>query len=158
LSCCPRDECDDEDAGKIRERAATNQEYESHDQAEDREQRLGAERPELYERDWIGSDESGVFQTDERQEDADARGSADTQLRRNRFRDRFTDRCDGDQEKQHAGPEDDAERRLPPDFLRQDDREREVGVDAHAGRDGERQLRVETHQQSHHETDEHRGS
>ena len=75
----------------------------------------------------------------------------------NRFCDRFADRSDGDNKKQHAGPEDDSECRLPPDSLRQNDRESEEGVDAHAGRNGERKFRVEAHQQRHHKTDQHRG-
>jgi hypothetical protein len=95
---------------------------------------------------------------DEREEDADSGGCPDSQFRRNRFCDCLANRRHGDQQKEHAGPEDNAERHLPPDLLRQNYREREEGVDAHAGRDRERQFRVEAHQQRHREADQDRCS
>ena len=60
------------------------------------------------------------------------------------------------QQKEHACPEDNAERDLPPDSLRQNDRKGEEGIDAHSRGHRERQLRIESHKESHDEAKQHR--
>ena len=157
MSDGPADERDHKDAGEISEGTATDDQHNSHDQTEYCQQCLTAERAEFDERDRIRSDEAGVFQPNECEKDADSCGGSDSQFSRNCFRNGFANRRDGDQKKQHAGPEDDSECNLPPHFLSENDREGEEGVDTHPRRDCKWKFCVDAHQQRHHKTDQHGG-
>ena len=113
------------------------------------------ERAEFKERCGVRLDQASVPQSDQRQQETDSGSRSQSQPRGNGHRDLLAKRRGGHDEKQHACPEHDAERRRPRYLLLQHDRECEECVEPHARRDGEWEPRVESHQQRHRTRQEH---
>ncbi len=85
----------------------------------------------------IGDDDFGVAQTDEGDEEADARGGAVLEAIGNAVDDLFADFGESEDEKKQAGKKDDTESGLPGNAAAEDYGVGEVGVEGHPGREGD---------------------
>jgi len=85
----------------------------------------------------MGDDDLGIAETNERDEQANARRRAVLQAVGNAVHNHLADVGEGEQKEEHAGDENHAERRLPWHSTPNDDGVGEVGIQRHAGRQGD---------------------
>ena len=140
----PRHGRDSEDRRKEGKRILPSHQRRRDQHARQQERGTMIERAEFKERCGVRLDQASVPQSDQRQQETDSGSRSQSQPRGNGRRDLLAKRRGGHDEKQHACPEHDAERRRPRYLLLQHDCECEECVEPHARRDGEWQSCVES--------------
>ena len=106
--------------------------------------RLG-EIAELDEGDGVASDEAGILQPDQREEQADARGDAELQIQGKSVDQPFAQRRERDGQEQHPGEKHASKGELPIAAELRHHGEGEIGVEPHAGRERDGVVGVEPH-------------